>query len=137
MLLKKYIAEKQPLTILAGALYGSGSSRDWAAKGVWMLNVKFVIAVSFERIHRSNLVLFGVIPLQFKNGQNADSLELTGKEQFSVDISNASPGQEVTVHVKGGKIQQFQVTLRIDTESEMLYYKHGGVLNYVIRENLH
>lgn len=132
----KYIAENHPLTILAGQMYGSGSSRDWAAKGVWMLNVKFAIAQSFERIHRSNLVLVGVIPLQFKSGESADSLGLTGHEQFSVDISSAKPGSEVTVQVDGGKISEFKVTLRIDTESEMMYYKHGGVLNYVIRENL-
>jgi len=132
----KYMEDNQPLTILAGAMYGSGSSRDWAAKGVWMLNVKFVIAVSYERIHRSNLVLFGVIPLQFKKGESADSLGLSGKERFSIDITDAKPGQEVTVKVEGGKISEFKVNLRIDTESEMIYYKNGGVLNYVIRENL-
>jgi len=132
----KYISENHPLTILAGANYGTGSSRDWAAKGVWMLNVKFVIAVSFERIHRSNLVLFGVIPLQFKSGQNVESLGLTGKEQFSCDITNSKPGSEVTIKVTGGKISEFNVILRIDTESELMYYKNGGVLNYVIRENL-
>ncbi len=114
-----------------------------------MLNVKFVIAVSFERIHRSNLVLFGVIPLQFKEGQDADSLGLTGKEKFSMDITHAKPGQDVIVNVEGGKIDQFVTKLRIDTETEMTYYKaskecfliniavqNGGVLNYVIRENL-
>lgn len=88
------------------------------------------------RIHRSNLVLFGVIPLQFKEGQSADSLGLTGKEQFSIDITDAKPGQDVIVKVDGGKVSEFTATLRIDTESEMMYYKHGGVLNYVIRENL-
>jgi len=132
----RYIKEGTPLTILAGAMYGSGSSRDWAAKGVWMLNVKFVIAVSYERIHRSNLVLFGVIPLQFKEGQDADSLGLTGKESFTIDISSSKPGGDVVVHVQGGKIDQFTTKLRIDTETEMTYYKNGGVLNYVIRENL-
>jgi len=131
---EKYIKEKHPLTILAGALYGSGSSRDWAAKGVWMLGVKFVIAVSFERIHRSNLVLFGVIPLEFKNGENADTLGLTGKEKFSIDISNCKPGQDVTVHTDVGK--SFVVTLRFDTETEINYFRNGGVLNYVIRQNL-
>jgi len=133
---EKYIQEKTPLCILAGAMYGSGSSRDWAAKGVWMLNVKFVIAVSYERIHRSNLVLFGVIPLQFKNGEDVESLGLTGKEKFSVDVSGAKPGQDVTVKVEGGKISEFTAKLRIDTETEMTYFKNGGVLNYVIRENL-
>jgi len=132
----KYMEDNQPLTILAGAMYGSGSSRDWAAKGEWMLNVKFVIAVSYERIHRSNLVLFGVIPLQFKKGESADSLGLSGKERFSIDITDAKPGQEVTVKVEDGRISEFKVNLRINTESEMIYYKNGGVLNYVIRENL-
>eukprot|EP00027_Filamoeba_sp_ATCC50430_P006183 CAMPEP_0168562022 /NCGR_PEP_ID=MMETSP0413-20121227/11903_1 /TAXON_ID=136452 /ORGANISM="Filamoeba nolandi, Strain NC-AS-23-1" /LENGTH=893 /DNA_ID=CAMNT_0008593425 /DNA_START=62 /DNA_END=2743 /DNA_ORIENTATION=+ len=132
----KYIADKTPLTILAGALYGTGSSRDWAAKGTWMLGVKFVIAVSYERIHRSNLVLFGVIPLQFKDGQSADSLGLTGHEKFSIDISSAKPGSDVVVKVEGGKIDSFVTTLRFDTETEFNYFRNGGVLNYVIRENL-
>eukprot|EP01115_Flamella_aegyptia_P008160 TRINITY_DN33872_c0_g1_i1.p1 TRINITY_DN33872_c0_g1~~TRINITY_DN33872_c0_g1_i1.p1 ORF type:complete len:892 (-),score=500.45 TRINITY_DN33872_c0_g1_i1:53-2728(-) len=132
----KFIENKTPLCILAGAMYGSGSSRDWAAKGVWMLNVKFVIAVSYERIHRSNLVLFGVIPLQFKDGQDADSLGLTGKEKFSVDVSAAKPGDDITVKVEGGKIDSFVAKLRFDTETEFNYYRNGGVLNYVIRENL-
>jgi len=132
----KYAAEGHPLVILAGALYGSGSSRDWAAKGVWMQNVKFVIAVSFERIHRSNLVLFGVIPLQFKEGQDSDKLGLTGREKFSLDITGAKPGQDVVVKVTGGSIQEFVAILRFDTETELNYYSNGGVLNYVIRENL-
>jgi len=132
----KYIEEKHPLLILAGALYGSGSSRDWAAKGVWMQNVKFVIAVSFERIHRSNLVLFGVIPLQFKEGQDADKLGLTGRERFSIDITNAKPGVDVVVKVEGGSITEFATILRFDTETELNYYRNGGVLHYVIRENL-
>lgn len=133
---ENYIKNKHPLMILAGAMYGSGSSRDWAAKGVWMQNVKFVIAVSYERIHRSNLVLFGVIPLQFKEGENADTLGLTGKENFSIDISGAKPGQDVVVNVEGGKVKQFTVKLRIDTDTEMTYYKNGGVLNNVIRQKL-
>jgi len=132
----KYIENKTPLVILAGALYGSGSSRDWAAKGVWMLNVKFVVAVSYERIHRSNLVLFGVVPLQYKQGQDAESLGLTGRERFSIDISGCKPGQDVVVKVEGGKIDQFTTVLRFDTETELTYYNNGGVLNYVIRENL-
>jgi len=132
----KYKDNNVPLTILAGALYGSGSSRDWAAKGVWMLGVKFVLAVSFERIHRSNLVLFGVIPFEFQKGQDADSLGLTGKEKFSIDISSARPGQNVTVKVEGGKINEFSAVLRIDTETELNYYRNGGVLNYVIRQSL-
>jgi len=132
----RYIAEKTPLCILAGPLYGSGSSRDWAAKGVWMLNVKFVIAVSYERIHRSNLVLFGVIPLQFKKGQDADSLGLTGKESFSIDITGCKPGQDIVVKVEGGSITEFTTTLRFDTETDVTYYNNGGVLNYVVRETI-
>ena len=110
--------------------------RDWAAKGVWMLGVKFVIAVSYERIHRSNLVLFGLIPLQFKPGQSADSLGLTGKEQFSIDIQGAKPGDEITVHVANGSISEFKVILRFDTQTELNYFKNGGVLPYVIRQKL-
>eukprot|EP01116_Phalansterium_solitarium_P019202 TRINITY_DN52_c0_g1_i1.p2 TRINITY_DN52_c0_g1~~TRINITY_DN52_c0_g1_i1.p2 ORF type:complete len:766 (+),score=384.92 TRINITY_DN52_c0_g1_i1:161-2458(+) len=132
----KYQQEQRPLTILAGEMYGSGSSRDWAAKGVWMLGVKFVIAQSYERIHRSNLVLFGVIPLQFKAGQSADSLGLTGKETFSIDITDSKPGQDVVVKVEGGSITEFVTTLRFNTESELTYFRHGGVLNYVIRQKL-
>jgi aconitate hydratase len=133
----RYIAEGTPLIILAGAAYGSGSSRDWAAKGVWMQNVKAVIAVSYERIHRSNLVLFGVMPLQFNDGESADSLGLTGKEKFTFDIgADFVPHQTVTVNVIGGAIDKFEAILRIDTESEATYYRHGGVLNYVIRKNL-
>lgn len=134
---EKYISEKTPLIILAGEQYGSGSSRDWAAKGVWMLGVKAVIAQSYERIHRSNLVLFGLIPLQFKEGENADSLKLTGKEKFTIDFSdNLSPGAEVNVKVEDGEIESFKVLLRFDTLKEIEYYKNGGVLNYVIRQSL-
>jgi aconitate hydratase len=136
---ERYMRDNIPLVVLAGKEYGSGSSRDWAAKGVWMLNIKAVIAVSFERIHRSNLVLFGVIPLEFMDGQNADTLKLTGKERFSIDLGPAEqikPNQTVVVRVKGGQITEFKTLLRFDTETEVLYYKHGGVLNYVIRETL-
>ncbi|KAL6056402.1 Aconitate hydratase [Balamuthia mandrillaris] len=134
---ERYIKDgDKPLCILAGEQYGSGSSRDWAAKGVWMQNVKFVVAQSYERIHRSNLVLFGVIPLQFLPGQNADSLGLTGKEQFSVDITGLGAGATVTVKVSGGAIEQFDTILRFDTDTELNYYNNGGVLNYVIRKNL-
>merc|ERR1712137_314324 len=133
----KYIQEGTPLIILAGANYGSGSSRDWAAKGVWMQNVKAVIAVSYERIHRSNLVLFGVMPLEFKEGDSADSLGLTGKETFSIELdSNITPGMDVTVNVQGGAIDKFVVKLRVDTVSEVAYYNNGGVLNYVIRNRV-
>jgi aconitate hydratase len=133
----KYIKNNTPLVILAGEQYGSGSSRDWAAKGTALLNVKAVIAQSFERIHRSNLVLFGIIPLEFKEGQSAETLGLTGKEQFSFDLGPADkikPNSMVKVKVTGGKISEFEALLRIDTESEVIYYNHGGVLNYVVRE---
>merc|ERR1712137_1195149 len=133
----KYIQEGTPLIILAGASYGSGSSRDWAAKGVWMQNVKAVIAVSYERIHRSNLVLFGVMPLEFKEGDSADSLGLTGKESFSIDLGDEiKPSMDVTVTVEGGSIDKFTVKLRVDTVSEVAYYNNGGVLNYVIRNRV-
>ena len=134
---QRYIENSTPLVILAGQLYGSGSSRDWAAKGTSLLGVRCVIAVSYERIHRSNLVQFGIVPLQFREGENADVLGLTGKETFSFDlgdISKVKPGQEVTVNVAGGKISSFKTILRFDTDSETTYYAHGGVLHYVVRE---
>jgi len=134
---QRYIENKTPLVILAGQLYGSGSSRDWAAKGTSLLGVKCVIAVSYERIHRSNLVQFGIVPLQFKEGENADVLGLNGQEQFSFDlgdIAKVKPGQEVTVNVANGKISSFKTILRFDTDSETTYYAHGGVLHYVVRE---
>lgn len=133
---ERYINAGTPLTVLAGEQYGSGSSRDWAAKGVWMQNVKFVIAKSFERIHRSNLVLMGIIPLEFVAGEDADKLGLTGKETFSIDITGAAPRSTVTVKVNGGAISEFKATLRIDTETEVNYFKHGGVLPTVIRQVL-
>lgn len=134
----RYQEEGHELIILAGAQYGSGSSRDWAAKGVWMQGVKAVIAVSYERIHRSNLILFGVMPLQFKEGDSADSLGLTGKEQFSIDLGdNIEPLMDVVVRVSGNDaVSEFTVQLRVDTKSEATYYQHGGVLNYVIRSSL-
>eukprot|EP01120_Amphizonella_sp_Union-15-10_P013944 TRINITY_DN6588_c0_g1_i1.p1 TRINITY_DN6588_c0_g1~~TRINITY_DN6588_c0_g1_i1.p1 ORF type:complete len:704 (-),score=148.68 TRINITY_DN6588_c0_g1_i1:16-2067(-) len=134
---ERYKNDAIPLIVLAGAQYGSGSSRDWAAKGVWMLNVKAVIAVSFERIHRSNLALFGLIPLEFMPGESADSLGLTGKERFDIDlgpIDHIKPDQEVTVTVTGGTISSFKTLLRFNTETEVMYFRHGGVLNYCIRE---
>jgi aconitate hydratase len=125
--------------VLAGKEYGSGSSRDWAAKGPFLQNVKFVVAESFERIHRSNLVGMGILPCQFKDGQNADSLGLTGKEQFSVDLSVSSKTcrQDVTVTVydkTADKTSTFTVMNRLDTEPELAYYKHGGILPYVLRK---
>lgn len=134
---QKYIQENQPTIILAGAQYGSGSSRDWAAKGTNLLGVKCVIAIDYERIHRSNLVQFGVIPLQFMKGESAETLGLTGKERFSFDLGEEIiPGSTVEVQVEGGKISSFKAILRFDTESEVTYYKHGGVLHYVVRETI-
>ncbi|KAJ6401318.1 hypothetical protein OIU84_016687 [Salix udensis] len=121
--------------VLAGAEYGSGSSRDWAAKGPMLLGVKAVIAKSFERIHRSNLVGMGIIPLCFKAGQDADTLGLTGHERYSIDlpsnIGEIRPGQDVTVTTDNGK--SFMCTVRFDTEVELAYFNHGGILPYVIR----
>ncbi|KAI5599572.1 hypothetical protein POPTR_002G229200v4 [Populus trichocarpa] len=121
--------------VLAGAEYGSGSSRDWAAKGPMLLGVKAVIAKSFERIHRSNLVGMGIIPLCFKAGQDADTLGLTGHERYTIDlpsnISEIRPGQDVTVTTDNGK--SFTCTARFDTAVELEYFNHGGILPYAIR----
>ncbi|EGG24876.1 putative iron regulatory protein [Cavenderia fasciculata] len=129
---ERYIAEGSQLIILAGADYGSGSSRDWAAKGPYLQGIKCVIAVSFERIHRSNLVGMGIIPLQFVQGQSADTLNLTGKEKFNIALgTQIKTGQTVTVTTDTGK--SFETTLRFDTPIEIEYYKHGGILPYVLR----
>ena len=132
----KYKAAGTPLVILAGKEYGSGSSRDWAAKGTMLLGVRAVIAESFERIHRSNLIGMGVLPLQFLPGQNAQSLGLTGKESFS--ISGGSDPARKTVSVvatpDGGKPIAFEARVRIDTPKERDYYRHGGILHYVLRQ---
>ncbi|ORC92640.1 putative aconitase [Trypanosoma theileri] len=131
----KYMQEKTPLIIIAGKEYGSGSSRDWAAKGPYLQGIKVVIAESFERIHRSNLVGMGIIPLQFKSGESASSLGLTGKEKFSFDFSaNMSPGQEITVRKDDGT--SFKTILRIDTDMEVKYVENGGILQYVLREKI-
>ena len=126
-----------PLVIFGGKEYGSGSSRDWAAKGVHLLGVKAVIVESFERIHRSNLIGMGVLPLQFPAGQNAQSLGLTGKETYS--ITGASDASRRTVEVvatpdDGGKPVAFEARVRIDTPKEREYYRHGGILHYVLRQ---
>ncbi|KAA8523674.1 hypothetical protein F0562_010097 [Nyssa sinensis] len=131
----RYKAAGQETIVLAGAEYGSGSSRDWAAKGPMLLGVKAVIAKSFERIHRSNLVGMGIIPLCFKSGEDADTLGLTGHERYSIDlpskVSEIKPGQDVTVTTDTGK--SFTCTARFDTEVELAYFDHGGILPYVIR----
>uniref|UniRef100_A0A0K0E7L7 Cytoplasmic aconitate hydratase n=1 Tax=Strongyloides stercoralis TaxID=6248 RepID=A0A0K0E7L7_STRER len=129
---EKYRKDGDTIIVLAGKDYGCGSSRDWAAKGPLLLGVKAVIAESFERIHRSNLVGMGILPLQYKNGESTDSLGLTGHEQFTIDIENLSPGQDVTV--KTSKGTSFTVKCRIDTEVELTYYKNGGILNYMVRK---
>ncbi len=128
-----YKAQGTPLIVIAGKEYGTGSSRDWAAKGTVLLGVKAVIAQSFERIHRSNLIGMGVLPLQFKDGEGADSLGLTGKESFSIEASTIEPGSMVKVMVEGDKPMEFEAHVRIDTPQELEYYRHGGILHYVLR----
>jgi aconitate hydratase len=135
----KYKAANTPLVILAGKEYGTGSSRDWAAKGTMLLGVKAVIAESFERIHRSNLIGMGVLPLQFKDGQSAQSLKLTGRETFEIAGLNRGAAKFVTVIAKSDDgtrtlTTQFEARLRIDTPKELDYYQHGGILQYVLRQ---
>ena len=134
----RYREEKTPLLVLAGKEYGSGSSRDWAAKGTMLLGVRAVIAESFERIHRSNLVSMGVLPLQFKDGQTVSSLGLTGQELFDLTgISDGlAPRSDVRVRatVADGTTEEFVSTARIDTPEELSYYRHGGILPYVLRQ---
>jgi aconitate hydratase len=132
----KYKQENVPLIILAGKEYGSGSSRDWAAKGTKLLGVRAVIAESFERIHRSNLVNMGVLPLQFENGANAASLKLTGREIFEVvGIKDGlKPMGHVTVRAVGDQTVEFQALVRIDTPEELVAFRHGGILPYVLRQ---
>jgi aconitate hydratase A / 2-methylisocitrate dehydratase len=132
----KYKQENVPLIILAGTEYGSGSSRDWAAKGTKLLGARAVIAESFERIHRSNLVNMGVLPLQFENGANAASLKLTGRELFEiVGIKDGlKPMGHVTVRAVGDQPVEFQALVRIDTPEELVAFRHGGILPYVLRQ---
>ncbi|KAL0353650.1 UNVERIFIED_CONTAM: Aconitate hydratase 3, mitochondrial [Sesamum angustifolium] len=131
----RYKSAGHDTIVLAGAEYGSGSSRDWAAKGPMLQGVKAVIAKSFERIHRSNLVGMGIIPLCFKPGEDADTLGLTGQERYTIDLptktNDIRPGQDITVTTDNGK--SFTCTLRFDTEVELAYFDHGGILQYVIR----
>jgi aconitate hydratase len=139
---EKYAAEKVPLFILAGKEYGSGSSRDWAAKGPRLLGVRAVIAESYERIHRSNLVGMGIVPLQFTAGETAASLGLTGEEVFetvglpALLASGFSGGRELTVRARAadGKVKELRTVVRIDTPQEIAYYQHGGILHYVLRQ---
>nr|AFI44047.1 iron regulatory protein [Eisenia andrei] len=132
---EKYEADGRQVIILAGKEYGSGSSRDWAAKGPWMLGVRAVIAESYERIHRSNLVGMGIIPLQYKAGESAETLSLTGSETFSIELpADIQIGQEVDVKVNDGR--SFRVKVRFDTDVELTYFRHGGILNFMIRQLL-
>jgi aconitate hydratase len=132
----KYAESNTPLVVLAGKEYGSGSSRDWAAKGTRLLGVRAVIAQSFERIHRSNLVGMGVLPLQFSDGESVESLRLTGKETFT--ITGIADADEIprTLTVQAGDTS-FDATVRIDTPKEQRYFRHGGILQYVLRDLLH
>jgi aconitate hydratase len=132
-----YAAAGIPLVVLAGKEYGSGSSRDWAAKGTALLGVRAVIAESYERIHRSNLIGMGVLPLQYPAGQDADSLGLTGEETFEITgVTALNDGSTpATVHVRADDIE-FDAVLRIDTPGETEYYRHGGIMQYVLRSLL-
>ena len=138
---EKYIAEGVPLVILAGKEYGSGSSRDWAAKGPLLLGVRAVIAENYERIHRSNLVGMGILPLQFLPGETAESLRLSGNEVFEITgirdvIEKFGPGRQVKVRATNGKTREFKALVRIDTPQEALYYANGGILQFVMRQLL-
>lgn len=135
----KYKENGTGLAVIAGKDYGMGSSRDWAAKGTNLLGIKTVIAESFERIHRSNLVLMGVLPLQFKQGENAETLGLTGKETFDVQVDeNVKPRDllKVTATDENGNKKEFEVIVRFDSEVEIDYYRHGGILQMVLRDKL-
>jgi aconitate hydratase len=144
----RYIAQDVPLVVLGGKEYGSGSSRDWAAKGTKLLGVRAVIVESFERIHRSNLVGMGVLPLQFGDGQSADSLGLTGEESFSIEgmaaaMNNGGPPTpappsevDVVASPTDGEPVRFRARVRIDTPREAEYFRHGGILQFVLRQLL-
>jgi aconitate hydratase len=133
----RYREHGVPLMVIAGKEYGSGSSRDWAAKGTLLLGVKAVLAESYERIHRSNLVNMGVLPLEFKAGQTAASLKLSGRESFDiVGLETLTHAGEVTVRATyaEGVVNEFTAVVRIDTPEELVAYRHGGILPYVLRQ---
>ena len=131
---RKYLEDKTPLIVLAGKEYGTGSSRDWAAKGPYLLGVRAVIAESFERIHRSNLVGMGIVPLQFLDGQNMDTLGLNGKEVFDIELSDITPKCEVKVTAyRDGKKLEFKTICRVDVPAEIEYVRNGGILQTVLR----
>jgi aconitate hydratase len=139
----RYLTTQTPLIVFAGKDYGTGSSRDWAAKGTMLLGVKAVIAVSFERIHRSNLVGMGVLPLQFPPGTDALTLGLTGSETVSLtgigEIGGiVQPGQSISLRIDraDGSVVTVALTLRLDNEMEIEYYRHGGILHKVLRQRL-
>jgi aconitate hydratase len=135
----KYKEQKTGLLVLAGKDYGMGSSRDWAAKGPNLLGVKAVIAESYERIHRSNLVMMGVLPLQFLEGDTSDSLGLTGDESYEIQISDSVKPREiisVVAKTKSGSDIYFKTLVRFDSEIDVDYYRHGGILQMVLREKL-
>jgi len=135
----KYREEGVPLVVIAGKEYGSGSSRDWAAKGARLLGIRAVIAESYERIHRSNLVGMGVLPLEFKAGENRATLGLTGHEIFEIDgVASLTARKQVAVRAKSadGKEKAFTAIVRVDTPEEVSYYQHGGILQYVLRQML-
>ena len=127
---ERYREEGVPLVVIAGREYGSGSSRDWAAKGPALLGVRAVIAESYERIHRSNLLMMGVLPLEFVEGEGRESLGLTGREEFSVSGLDGDDSRLVTVRADE---KEFQATVRLDTPREHEYYRHGGILPFVLR----
>jgi aconitate hydratase len=133
---EKYKADGTPLVVLAGKEYGTGSSRDWAAKGVFLLGVRAVLAESYERIHRSNLVGMGVLPLQFKEGQGVESLGLTCNETFTIHVDDdLQPLQDLRVDVtdEGGNTRTITMICRVDTPVEVDYYRNGGILQTVLR----
>jgi aconitate hydratase len=135
----KYREAGVPLVVIAGKEYGSGSSRDWAAKGTRLLGIRAVIAESYERIHRSNLIGMGVLPLEFKAGENRETLGLTGHEVFETEgVASLAPKKAITVRAKAkdGSVKTFTVTARVDTPEEVSYYHHGGILQYVLRQML-
>jgi aconitate hydratase len=133
----KHKADGTPLVVIGGKEYGTGSSRDWAAKGTILLGVRAVIVESFERIHRSNLVGMGVLPLQFKAGDTRETLSLKGDDSFTIQgLADLTPGQDIEVAVTraDGSTFRFTALCRIDTANEMEYYRNGGILQYVLRK---
>jgi aconitate hydratase len=131
---QRYQSEGTPLVVLAGKEYGSGSSRDWAAKGPNLLGVRAVLAESYERIHRTNLLMMGVLPLQFPDGESVESLGLSGRERFDVDAPSGAGGSvRVAATAEGGNTVSFEARVRIDTAREFEYFRHGGILLHAVR----